>query len=102
MKTIKDETLGAFELHSSILIDNNIFQSTQWKRFTSGLPPLTAAGIKMKRAINVKSTPAPGFSKGSGSVCGKKPPGFFGLRENVSFSVRRFRICVFNIYSGMR
>ena len=39
----------------------------------------------MKRAINVKSTPAPGFSKGSGSVCGEKALGFFGLRESVSF-----------------
>ena len=43
----------------------------------------------MKRAIDVKSTPAPGFLKGSGSVYGKKTLGFFGLRESVSFSVRR-------------
>ena len=44
----------------------------------------------MKRAINVKSTPAPGFSKGSGSVCGEKTLGFFGLRENVSFAFINF------------
>ena len=69
MKHIMDETLGAFELHSSIEIDNN-FLFTQRKRFASGLLHLTAPGIKMKRAINVKSIPAPGFSKGSGSVCG--------------------------------
>ena len=34
--------------------------------------------------INVKSTPTPGFSKGSGSVCGKKPLGFFFFQGSVS------------------
>ena len=34
--------------------------------------------------INVKSTPTPGFSKGSGSVCGKKPLVFFGFKGSVS------------------
>ena len=43
----------------------------------------------MKQAINIKSTPAPGFSKASGSVYDKKTLGFFGLRENVSFFVHR-------------
>ena len=52
----------------------------------------------MKRTINVKSTPVPGFSKGSGSTCGKKPLGFFGLRESVSFSVHPFWNAMFNIY----
>src|SRR3984957_13719002 len=55
-----------------------------------GWPHLIAPGIRMKRAINVKSTPAPGFSKGRGSVSGKKILGFFGLKENVNFSVHRF------------
>ena len=44
----------------------------------------------MRRAINVKSTHAPGFSKGSGSARGKKTLGFFGLRGSVSFSVSLF------------
>ena len=41
----------------------------------------------MKRAIEVKSAPAPGFSTGNDSVCGKKALGFFGSKESVSFSI---------------
>ena len=84
LNAIKDDKLGTFELHSYI-VDNSLFKFTQRIRFASGWPHLTAPGIRMKRAINTRKTPAPGFSKGTGSVCGKKTLGFFGLRESVSF-----------------
>jgi hypothetical protein len=64
-----------------------ILQFTQRIRFASGWPHLTVLGIRMKRTINVKTTPAPGFSKGSGFMRGKKTLGFSGLREIVSFTV---------------
>ena len=60
----------------------------------------------MKRAISVKSAPVPGFSKRSGSACGKGTLDFFGLMESVSFFVVSSFINIdfflFNIYSGMR
>jgi hypothetical protein len=58
--------------------------------FVNGWLHLTARRIGMKRAINIKTTPALGFSRGSGSVSGKKSLGFFGLRESVSFFFHLF------------
>ena len=55
--------------------DSNLFNSP------SGRPHLKAPGMRM---INVKLTPTPGFSKGSGSVCGKKPLVFFVFKGSVS------------------
>lgn len=62
----------------NVMKDDNFQQI----RIASGWRHLTAPGIGMKRSINVKTTPAPVFLKGSGSVCGKKTLGFFGFRES--------------------
>jgi hypothetical protein len=56
----------------------------------------------MKRATNVKTTPAPGFSTESDSLSGKQTLGFFGLRERVSISANYLKLRVKFFHSGMR
>jgi hypothetical protein len=82
LEAIKDDKLGTFEfLFFSII--KIIHLISQRKRFTCGYLHLTLPEIAMKRAKNVKITPAPGFSTESDSLSGKQTLGFFGLRERV-------------------